>query len=39
LLFVKVVLIGAERKPMLKNDIKTGPCARFLARLKIVQRY
>jgi len=32
-----VVLIGAERKTMLKNDIKNiGPCARFFARL--VQR-
>jgi len=33
-----VISIGAERKTMLKNDIKIiGPCARFFARL--IQRY
>jgi len=38
LAFLKVVLIGAKRKTMLKNDIKNiGPCARFFARL--IQRY
>jgi len=36
--FIKVVLIGAERKSMLKNAIKNiGPCARIFTRL--VQRY
>jgi len=37
LAFFKSGLIGAERKTMLKNDIKNiGPCVRFFARL--VQR-
>jgi len=38
LVSLKVVLIGAERKTLLKNDVKNiGPCACFFARL--VQRY
>jgi len=38
LAFLKVILICAERKIMLNNDIKSiGPCACFFARL--VQRY
>jgi len=38
LTFLKVVLIGAERKTVLKNAIKNiGPCSHFFARL--VQSY